>query len=155
MDPINSTSIDTGSSQANNSSYKRKASKVQGTGAAPKKQRTQPQPQQSPRRTRAQGRKRAAPNNTIESDTAITVGDFPEPADTAQMDAPLPNPAGQPPVSSNIRAALCDSIDYWKAHQGGIQSTANVATGMLLNGKTTPRDILQAQVIVTTVYVSR
>ncbi|KAJ2986248.1 hypothetical protein NUW58_g5117 [Xylaria curta] len=63
----------------------------------------------------------------------------------------LPLPTGQPPVYSKIRAALCDSIDFWKAHQGGIQSTDKVATGMLLNGKTTPRDIIGAQVIITTV----
>ncbi|KAI0975589.1 hypothetical protein F4678DRAFT_456941 [Xylaria arbuscula] len=60
-------------------------------------------------------------------------------------------PAGQPPISSNVRAALCDSLDFWKAHQGGIQSSKKVATGMLLNGKTTPRDVLHGQVIITTV----
>ncbi|KAJ8122497.1 hypothetical protein ONZ43_g1325 [Nemania bipapillata] len=64
---------------------------------------------------------------------------------------PLAAPAGEPPISSNIRAALCDSIQYWRAHQGGIQSKEKIATGMLLNGKTTPRDVLGAQVIVTTV----
>ncbi|KAI2627218.1 hypothetical protein GGS21DRAFT_545858 [Xylaria nigripes] len=69
--------------------------------------------------------------------------------DTDPLTYPLP--VGTPPVCSNVRAALCDSIDYWRAHQGGIQSTKNKATGMLLNGKTTPRDVLQAQVIVTTV----
>jgi hypothetical protein len=68
--------------------------------------------------------------------------------------APLALPAGEPPISSNIRAALCDSIQYWRAHQGGIQSSEKIATGMLLNGKTTPRDVLGAQVIITTVYVS-
>ncbi|KAI0871288.1 hypothetical protein GGS24DRAFT_503908 [Hypoxylon argillaceum] len=65
--------------------------------------------------------------------------------------APLALPAGIPPVSSNIRAALCDSILFWRAHQGGIQSSQKTATGMLLNGKTTPRDVLGAQVIITTV----
>ncbi|KAI1827677.1 hypothetical protein F4861DRAFT_535882 [Xylaria intraflava] len=80
-------------------------------------------------------------------------GDFGTPPTDPMPDdvLPLSPPSGQPPVSSDIRAALCDSINYWRAHQGGIQSNKMIATGMLLNGKTTPRDILQAQVIVTTV----
>ncbi|KAI0401608.1 hypothetical protein F4802DRAFT_618804 [Xylaria palmicola] len=60
-------------------------------------------------------------------------------------------PFGRPPVSANFRAALCDSVNFWKAHQGGIHSHLGVATGMLLTGTTTPRDVLQAQVVVTTV----
>ncbi|GAP91332.1 putative oxoglutarate iron-dependent oxygenase protein [Rosellinia necatrix] len=68
-----------------------------------------------------------------------------------KITATLAIPVGKPSVASNVRAALCDSIDYWKAHQGGIHSQTMVATGMLLNGKTTPRDVLQAQVIITTV----
>ncbi|KAI1114187.1 hypothetical protein F5Y14DRAFT_451367 [Nemania sp. NC0429] len=141
MDANNTPPVEPVLSQANNTSQKRKAPKAQGAGPAQKKQRAQARP----RRTRAQARTEAAPNNTIHSYFATSA------APTAGDETTLSNPAGTPPISSNIRAALCDSIDYWKAHQGGIQSCSNVATGMLLNGKTTPRDVLQAQVIITTV----
>ncbi|KAI0808846.1 hypothetical protein GGR55DRAFT_696551 [Xylaria sp. FL0064] len=75
----------------------------------------------------------------------------PKSGGTTLLVGPLALPAGQSPISTNNRGALCDSVPYWKAHQGGIQSKQRVATGMLLNGKTTPRDILQSQVIITTV----
>ncbi|KAI0425275.1 hypothetical protein F5Y09DRAFT_352535 [Xylaria sp. FL1042] len=74
-----------------------------------------------------------------------------KPAGNTESVELLALPAGQPPISANMRGALCDSIHFWKAHQGGIQSKSSVATGMLLNGKTTPRDVLQSQVIITTV----
>jgi hypothetical protein len=77
-----------------------------------------------------------------------------EPAAVIQNDR-LPNPAERPPLSSDIRAAMCDTTPYWRAHQGGLMSKDNVATGMLLNGRTTPRDTILKQVIITTVYVYR
>lgn len=105
-------------------------------------------------RTRSQEKKLAMSDQPTNA-----AGGVADNVDMSEQDRPSPSDvllatsAGQPPVSSNVRAALCDSIDYWKAHQGGIQSVKKVATGMLLNGQTTPRDILQAQVIITTVYV--
>ncbi|KAI1749263.1 hypothetical protein F4782DRAFT_549841 [Xylaria castorea] len=137
MDSTNpSTSV--GSSQVSGRAQKRRASGGQKVELPRKKQKAQPRRP----RTRAQKKGKA------------TVGDgnnTPEPVGTTLSTTPLSVPAAQPPISSKIRAALCDSIEYWRAHQGGIQSTEKVATGMLLNGKTTPRDVIQAQVIVTTV----
>ncbi|KAI0393406.1 hypothetical protein F5Y17DRAFT_466948 [Xylariaceae sp. FL0594] len=63
----------------------------------------------------------------------------------------LPLPVGVPPVAADFRAALCQSLPYWKAHQGGVHSNEKIATGMLMNGATTPRDIVQNQVIITTI----
>ncbi|KAI0487293.1 hypothetical protein F4859DRAFT_525455 [Xylaria cf. heliscus] len=135
---MNSASLplmDAGSSQGDNRSRKRKASGALEVNSSPKKQKSQPRR----RRTGTRGKGQTA------------IADAPELTQTTLSVVPLPLPAGQPPVSSKIRAAMCDSIEYWKAHQGGIQSKNNVASGMLLNGKTTPRDVIQAQVIVTTV----
>ncbi|KAI0521616.1 hypothetical protein F5B22DRAFT_661958 [Xylaria bambusicola] len=66
---------------------------------------------------------------------------------------PLARPAGETPAYSNSRAAICDSLVFYKSHQSGVHSKqkACTATGVLLNGKTTPRDVLQSQVIVTTI----
>ncbi|KAI0449461.1 hypothetical protein F5B21DRAFT_520197 [Xylaria acuta] len=133
MDSTNRPSTDAGSSQAGGRAQKRKPSGGQEVDSSRKKQKAQP------RRPRTRAAKKGKA-------TIADGANVPELAMTA-----LPLPAGQPPVSSKIRAALCDSIEYWKAHQGGIQSNEKVATGMLLNGKTTPRDVIQAQVIVTTV----
>ncbi|RYC60024.1 hypothetical protein CHU98_g6177 [Xylaria longipes] len=104
----------------------------QKVGSSRKKQKSQPRRPS----TRAQKKGKA---------TVADGNNAPEPA------TPLPPPSRQPPISSKIRAAMCDTLKYWKAHQGGIHSKDKIATGMLLNGKTTPRDVIQAQVIVTTV----
>ncbi|KAI1427372.1 hypothetical protein F5Y12DRAFT_792393 [Xylaria sp. FL1777] len=99
---------------------------------------------------RAGAKKSVQSKDTMDTSIDPDSDDTPESASPTLSTAPLALPAGQPPIFSNLRAALCDSIDFWKSHQGSIQSINNVATGMLLNGKTTPRDILQSQVIVTT-----
>ncbi|KAI1433279.1 hypothetical protein GGR50DRAFT_515609 [Xylaria sp. CBS 124048] len=105
-------------------------------------------------RTRAQVRDEAILEDETESSAVSELGSIPNNEALITPPSSLPElcrPCGQPPISADVRAALCDTISYWKAHQGGIQSRGMVATGMLLNGKTTPRDILQSQVIVTTV----
>ncbi|KAI0111085.1 hypothetical protein GGR51DRAFT_508818 [Nemania sp. FL0031] len=135
MDLLSDLPADTSAGQTSNRTQKkRKASSGQKADSSRKKQKAQPLPPCT--RTRA---KKKAQSTDGEGD--------PEHA----PEVSLALPAGLPPISSNIRAALCDSIQYWRAHQGGIQSKDKVATGMLLNGKTTPRDIVGAQVIVTTV----
>jgi len=62
-----------------------------------------------------------------------------------------PLPVGKPPAASNLRAAFCQALPYWRVHQGGVHSNNKIATGMLMNGPTTPRDVIQNQVIITTV----
>ncbi|KAI3326975.1 hypothetical protein HD806DRAFT_550664 [Xylariaceae sp. AK1471] len=145
MDSTNRGAIDTSSSQANNSitntAQKRKASETGGVDSHMAK-RTQPT-----RRV-----KKMATFDSV-ADTTLTpgpAGTTPSVAPELQVQ-PLPFPVGLPPVSSNIRGALCDTLPYWKVHQGGIHSNNKAATGMLLNGHTTPRDVIQSQVVVTTV----
>ncbi|KAI0545032.1 hypothetical protein F4679DRAFT_599977 [Xylaria curta] len=138
MDSTKTTLTDAGSSHTSGRARKRRASGGQKVESPRKKQKSQPKRP----RTRAQKKGKASVAN----------GDnTPEPAESTMSTTPLSPPAAQPPISSKIRAALCDSNEFWKAHQGGIQSNDKVASGMLLNGKTTPRDVIQAQVIVTTV----
>ncbi len=134
-----------------NRAGKRKASNTQDIGVLLRKK----QKAQVIRLTAQPQKKEEAEPDATKDTGIIVVGDNArEPVKTTPSTAPLALPAGQPPMYSNIRAALCDSIHFWKTHQGGIQSTNMVATGMLLNGKTTPRDVLRSQVIVTTVYGS-
>ncbi|KAI0913754.1 hypothetical protein F4823DRAFT_640314 [Ustulina deusta] len=131
-----------------NRAGKRKASNTQDIGVLLRKK----QKAQVIRLTAQPQKKEEAEPDATKDTGIIVVGDNArEPVKTTPSTAPLALPAGQPPMYSNIRAALCDSIHFWKTHQGGIQSTNMVATGMLLNGKTTPRDVLRSQVIVTTV----
>ncbi|KAI1127276.1 hypothetical protein F5Y10DRAFT_266347 [Nemania abortiva] len=132
MDSINDPAANTGSGQGSSRAQKRKAPIALKVNSSRKKQKAQP----LTLRTRTRAKRKT--QSTSDTDANAT----PE---------PLALPAGSPPISSNIRAALCDSILFWRAHQGGIQSRDKIATGMLLNGKTTPRDVLGAQVIVTTV----
>ncbi|KAI0436575.1 hypothetical protein F4803DRAFT_572245 [Xylaria telfairii] len=128
MESANLPSTDAGPSQSGRRAQKRKAPGAKGNSSQ-KKQKSQP------RTPRPQAQKKGK---------AAVADDAPEPT-------PLPLSSGQPPIASQIRAALCDSNEFWKAHQGGIHSNDKVASGMLLNGKTTPRDVIQTQVIVTTV----
>lgn len=74
------------------------------------------------------------------------------PEEAALPAEPLPQPAGETPAYSNFRAAICASLQFFRSHDSGVHSTDCIATGILLNGKTTARDVLQSQVIVTTMY---
>ncbi|TGJ84652.1 hypothetical protein E0Z10_g4126 [Xylaria hypoxylon] len=149
MDSAGLRSVSAASRQAGDNAQKRKASDVQEADDASQKK------QKAHRRrslTQSKAKKAAESNGTAGTNLVVANGDkAPEPAGTILSTAPLALPAGQPPASSNSRAALCNSIEFWRAHQGGIHSYLGVATGMLLNGKTTPRDVLQGQVVVTTV----
>jgi hypothetical protein len=142
---MNRVTVDIGPSQTNapitNAAHKRKAPESEGNGQGDAK-RTQPS---------RRAKKVATPQNVAGLTptpglASATLSKAPQ-----QQSQPLPFPAGFPPVSSDIRAALCDTLPYWKVHQGGIQSKHNVASGMLLNGKTTSRDVVQSQVVITTV----
>ncbi|KAI1181152.1 hypothetical protein F4777DRAFT_592799 [Nemania sp. FL0916] len=137
---------------ANSISLKRRASGAQDELLAVKR----PQALHDAPFTRARAKK-GVETVSKENDKIIVRGpvvderELPEPTGGHKPDASLVLPVAPPAISSDIRAALCDSLDYWRSHQGGIHSVNKVALGMLLNGKTTPRDVLQAQVIVTSI----
>ncbi|KAI1324448.1 hypothetical protein F5Y16DRAFT_423984 [Xylariaceae sp. FL0255] len=63
----------------------------------------------------------------------------------------LPKPSGTADISSNYRAGFCGAQDHYNRHQGAVHSKDCVALGMLVGEKTTPRDILTGQVLITTV----
>ncbi|KAJ9155445.1 hypothetical protein NKR23_g2011 [Pleurostoma richardsiae] len=53
-------------------------------------------------------------------------------------------------VWADKRQALCDSLDYFKAHQGGLYRRDNIARGMLISSGIEIRDVLGKQVVITT-----
>ncbi|KAK5626795.1 hypothetical protein RRF57_002510 [Xylaria bambusicola] len=116
-------SVNTHSKDANQGGQKRKASDVQDVnGPAQKK-------------LKVPSRSRGPPQEK----QGVVSGNNVLPAES------LARPAGEPPAYSNFRAAICNSLEFFKQHQSGVQSDDKTATGILLNGKTTPRDILQSQ----------
>ena len=62
-----------------------------------------------------------------------------------------PLPQGEPPVWSDKRQALCDSLPWYKAHQGSIYTSGLMAHGLLLDGEYEFSDIVEGQVIITSV----
>lgn len=53
-----------------------------------------------------------------------------------------PLPLGLPPLFSDLRGALCDTLPYWKAHQGGVHSNAKEVYS---RRKTSPVDAPQRE----------
>ncbi|KAI0182933.1 hypothetical protein EV127DRAFT_353860 [Xylaria flabelliformis] len=158
MDSTDTSFLDAGPSHVGGRAQKRRASRSQKVESPRKKQKPQPKPKQKPQpkpKPKPQPKsqpKRPCTRAQKKGKASVANGDnTPEPAGTTLSTTTLSPPSSQPPASSKIRAALCDSVEFWRAHQGGIQSNDKIASGMLLNGKTTPRDVIQSQVIVTTV----
>jgi hypothetical protein len=52
---------------------------------------------------------------------------------------------------SNRRQGLCETLPWYKAYKGSLHTAIKVPLGMLLDGLDRPQDVLQAQVIITTV----
>ncbi|KAI8623146.1 hypothetical protein F5Y19DRAFT_482041 [Xylariaceae sp. FL1651] len=160
MDSTNGNVVNPGPAQSNSTTAdciadcvpKRKLSEVEDANLSPTIKRAQLGRPVTRSQTRA-----AASNAATDSNDAADGDGAPGPpsptlsAEEQTSHKPLPLPAGDPPVSADFRSAMCDSISYWKQHQGGIQSNDKVASGMLLNGKTTPRDVLSHQVVITSV----
>ncbi|GAW15612.1 hypothetical protein ANO14919_050280 [Xylariales sp. No.14919] len=139
---MDSAGLRSASKQASDDAQKRKAPDSQDIGdASPKRRKTKS----------SSSLTRAKPKKTVKSSVVADGDNTPESAGATLSTRTLALPAGTPPLSSNFRGALCDAVSYYKSHQGGIYSTGLVANGMLLNGKTTQRDVLQSQVIITTV----
>ncbi|KAL0937584.1 uncharacterized protein CTRU02_207315 [Colletotrichum truncatum] len=59
-------------------------------------------------------------------------------------------PFGKPLVWANNRQALCDSLSYYKSHQGSLYTSEKTAKGILINKHATVRDMMGPEVIITT-----
>ncbi|KAI1263791.1 hypothetical protein F5Y18DRAFT_428666 [Xylariaceae sp. FL1019] len=63
-----------------------------------------------------------------------------------------PPPAFLPPASARSHGAMADAVwPWWGCHEGGLYSKGKFAKGMLLCGRTSRRDMISNQVVVTTV----
>ncbi|KAI1809903.1 hypothetical protein GGS20DRAFT_595396 [Poronia punctata] len=85
-----------------------------------------------------------------QADPKSTLGKRKAAATITDYFRPGKRPVGSPPISSHFRGGMCDALPWWKKHQGGVYTMAGIAKGMLLCGPTTPRDVVQNQVIITT-----
>lgn len=52
---------------------------------------------------------------------------------------------------SRTRQALCDALPFFKAHKGGTHTKNKTAHGLLIGGFSEPRDLVEEDVIITTV----
>ncbi|KAH0424541.1 hypothetical protein CcaCcLH18_11501 [Colletotrichum camelliae] len=55
------------------------------------------------------------------------------------------------PVWADNRQALCDSVGYYKAHESSMYTNAKIARGILINKHVSVRDMLGAEVVITTI----
>ncbi|KAI8212722.1 hypothetical protein K4K53_011589 [Colletotrichum sp. SAR 10_77] len=55
------------------------------------------------------------------------------------------------PVWADNRQALCDSVGYYKAHESSMYTNSKIARGILINKHVSVRDMLSAEVVVTTI----
>ncbi|KAI1343572.1 hypothetical protein F5Y15DRAFT_412357 [Xylariaceae sp. FL0016] len=60
-----------------------------------------------------------------------------------------PEPHGETPVWSDTRSALCDALEYFKAHQGAVYSKDKVAAGFLIDKEVGDRDQFQNQIVIS------
>ncbi|KAI6088483.1 hypothetical protein F4821DRAFT_277204 [Hypoxylon rubiginosum] len=60
-------------------------------------------------------------------------------------------PHGSPRVWAEKRAALSDSLPYFRIHQGSLQTQNMVPKGMLIDSEVGPRDYFGSQVIITSI----
>lgn len=54
------------------------------------------------------------------------------------------------PVWADNRQALCDSVGYYKAHESSMYTNSKIARGILINKHVSVRDMLSAEVVITT-----
>lgn len=54
-------------------------------------------------------------------------------------------------IWSNRRQGLCEALPWYKSYKGSLYTALKVPLGMLLDSLDRPQDVLQAQVIITTV----
>lgn len=94
MESANPPLTDAGPSQPGRRAQKRKASGAQEGNSSQKKQKAQPR--RPPPRAEKKGKATLADGNNAPELT------------------PLPLSSGQPPIASRIRAALCDSNEFWR-----------------------------------------
>lgn len=59
----------------------------------------------------------------------------------------------QPLVWSDKRQSLCDTLPYFKSHQGSLYSHDLIARGILIDGEITIRDTITPNVIITALWV--
>lgn len=52
---------------------------------------------------------------------------------------------------SKTRQALCDALPFFKAHKGGTYTKDKTVHGLLIGGFSEPRDLVDQDVIITTV----
>ncbi|KAI8282352.1 hypothetical protein K4K59_007998 [Colletotrichum sp. SAR11_240] len=55
------------------------------------------------------------------------------------------------PVWADNRQALCDSVGYYKAHESSMYTNSKIARGILINKHVSVRDMLSAEVVITTI----
>jgi hypothetical protein len=60
-----------------------------------------------------------------------------------------PEPSSPPPVWANTRQQLCDALPYYKSHHGAIYKHKG-AKGILVDKEVTMRDVLDHEIIITT-----
>ncbi len=70
--------------------------------------------------------------------------------DPAELHRGKPQPSGAPVVWSERRAALCDALPYFRAHQGSLHTNDGLAISMFIDSKVGDHDIFSSQIIIST-----